>query len=347
MDKTTKEIKTEELKKVPEKSGKKTSSASAFMNKYGIIIILLLMIIGISILEPKFLSYNNIMNLLTQSSMYGILALGLLLVIVSKGIDLSVGSILAFSAVVTASISQLPNATSKIIAGAPMVHIGISMIVAILIGAACGFLNGTLISRTGIPAFIATLGMYTAARGAALMYTAGKPVSNLNPAFNFFGSRLGGQVPVPVLIYLIVIAFTYVLLKYTSFGASVYAIGGNVHAAEISGIKVKRNISLIYMYSGILAGICALISIGRTGSTQPTVGTGWELIAIAATTIGGTSHSGGIGTVWGTVVGTMILAVITNGFTLLSVNAYLQNIIQGVIIVGAVIFDMRKNSKKA
>lgn len=345
MEKKTKETISAEITKAPERE--KSKSISGFINKYGIIIILFVMVAGISILEPKFLSYNNIMNLLTQSAMYGILALGLLLVIVSKGIDLSVGSILALSAVVTASISQIPEATSRILPGAPMVGIGISVIVAIIIGAACGFLNGTLIARTGIPAFIATLGMYTAARGAALMYTAGKPVSNLNPSFQFLGSRIADRIPVPVLIYIVVIIFTYILLKYTSFGASVYAIGGNIHAAEISGIKVKRNISFIYMYSGILAGICALISIGRTGSTQPTVGTGWELIAIAATTIGGTSHSGGIGTVWGTVVGTMILAVITNGFTLLSVNAYAQNIIQGAIIVVAVIFDMRKNSKKA
>ncbi len=318
-----------------------------FMSKYGIIFILILMIALITIKEPKFLGYNNILNLLTQSSMYGILALGLLLVIVSKGIDLSVGSILAFSAVVTASLSQVSDATSKMFPNLPMMSIFVSIIVALSIGALLGYINGVLIARTGIPAFIATLGMYTAARGAALMYTSGKPVSNLNPALDFFGKRLFGILPVPVLIYAGVIILTYVILKKTSFGASVYAIGGNIHAAEISGIKVKRNISLIFMYSGLLAGICALISMGRTGSTQPTIGTGWELIAIAATTVGGTSHSGGIGTVWGTVVGTLILGVIANGFTLLSVNAYLQDIIKGVIIVAAVIFDMRKNAKKA
>ncbi len=318
-----------------------------FISKYGIILILVLMVVLVSIKEPKFLSVNNILNLLTQSSMYGILALGLLLVIVSKGIDLSVGSILAFSAVVTASISQVSDATSKMFPNLPMMNIFISIVVALVIGAACGYINGVLIARTGIPAFIATLGMYTAARGAALMYTAGKPVSNLNPALDFFGKRLFGILPVPVLIYVGVIIMTFIILRKTSFGSSVYAIGGNIHAAEISGIKVKRNIALIFMYSGLLAGICALISMGRTGSTQPTIGTGWELIAIAATTVGGTSHSGGIGTVWGTVVGTLILGVIANGFTLLSVNAYLQDIIKGVIIVAAVIFDMRKNAKKA
>jgi len=179
------------------------------------------------------------------------------------------------------------------------------------------------------------------------MYAGGKPISNLNPAIKFLGSRVFGMIPIPVVIYLAIILITYIILKFTGFGASVYAIGGNINAAEISGIKVKKNISLIYTYSGLLAGLCALISMGRTGSTQPSVGTGWELIAIAATTIGGTSHSGGIGTVWGTVVGTLILGVMTNGFTLLSVNAYIQQIIQGVIIVVAVIFDMRKNAKKA
>lgn len=320
---------------------------SKFMNTYGIVVILVVMIVGISAKNPQFLSINNIMNLLTQSSMYGILALGMLLVIVSKGIDLSVGSVLALSAVVTASVSQVADATSKMYPGMPMVPIAASIVIALGIGALCGYINGALIAHTRIPAFIATLGMYTAARGAALMYAEGKPISNLNPALEFLGSRIFTIIPIPVVIYIVVIVITYVILKFTCFGASVYAIGGNINAAEISGIKVKKNISLIYLYSGLLAGLCALISMGRTGSTQPSVGTGWELIAIAATTIGGTSHSGGIGTVWGTVVGTLILGVMTNGFTLLSVNAYIQQIIQGLIIVVAVIFDMRKNAKKA
>ena len=324
-----------------------TFDFSKFMNTYGIVAILVVMVLGISVKNPKFLGFDNIMNLLTQSSMYGILALGMLLVIVSKGIDLSVGSVLALAAVVTASVSQVADATSKMYPNLPMMPIIVSMLVALAIGAGCGYINGVLIANTKIPAFIATLGMYTAARGATLMYAGGKPISNLNPAIKFLGSRVFGMIPIPVVIYLAIILITYIILKFTGFGASVYAIGGNINAAEISGIKVKKNISLIYTYSGLLAGLCALISMGRTGSTQPSVGTGWELIAIAATTIGGTSHSGGIGTVWGTVVGTLILGVMTNGFTLLSVNAYIQQIIQGVIIVVAVIFDMRKNAKKA
>lgn len=322
-------------------------SIPEFLKKYGIIVILVVMVMAITIKEPRFLGFRNVLNLLTQSSMYGILALGLLLVIVSKGIDLSVGSVLAFAAVVAASVSQVAGAASKMFPDLPMMPLLVTVIVALGIGALCGFVNGTLIARTGIPAFISTLGMYTIARGAALMYSAGKPLSNLNPSLKFFGSRIFEVLPVPVLIYAIIIVITFILLKYTSFGASVYAIGGNIHAAEISGIKVKRNITLIYMYSGLMAGICSLIYMGRTGSTQPSAATGWELIAIAATTIGGTSHAGGIGTVWGTVVGTLILGVIDNGFTLLSINPYLQQIIQGTIIVGAVVFDMRKNAKKS
>lgn len=322
-------------------------SITDFLKKYGIIVILVVMAAAITIREPRFLGVKNVLNLLTQSSMYGILALGLLLVILSKGIDLSVGSVLAFTAVVAASVSQVVGATSKMFPDLPMMPLAVTVALALGLGALCGFINGTLIARTGIPAFISTLGMYTVARGAALMYSTGKPISNLNPQIKFFGSRLFDILPVPVLIYAVIILITFILLKYTSFGASVYAIGGNIHAAEISGIKVKRNISLIYMYSGLMAGICSLIYMGRTGSTQPSAATGWELIAIAATTIGGTSHAGGIGTVWGTVVGTLILGVIDNGFTLLSINPYLQQIIQGGIIVGAVVFDMRKNAKKS
>lgn len=318
-----------------------------FMKKYGIVFILIFMVAIIAINDPKFLSINNILNLLTQSSMYGILALGLLLVIVSKGIDLSVGSVLAFSAIVTASISQTADASAKLFPNFPMVPFIVSVIVALAIGALCGYINGFLVARTGIPAFIATLGMYTAARGATLMFSSGKPLSSINPAIRVLGDKVFGVVPIPVLIWAIVIIVTFIILKYTSFGASVYAIGGNIHAAEISGIKVKRNISLIFMFSGLLAGLCALIYMGRTGSAQPSAATGWELTAIAATTIGGTSHSGGIGTVWGTVIGALILGVMDNGFTILSINPYLQQIVQGLIIVVAVIFDMRKNRKKA
>lgn len=326
---------------------KKQMDLKELSKKYAIIIILALMVIALTILNPNFLSPSNISNLLTQVAIYGILACGMLLVIVSKGIDLSVGSVLALSGIIAGSVSQTVDATGKVFPQLGMAPIWVTILLALGIGALLGAVNGALIAYTGIPAFIATLGMLTAARGAALMYSDGRPISNINPSILVFGDKIYSVLTMPVLIYLLVIVVTFVILKFTSFGKSVYAIGGNIQAAEISGIKVKRNITLIYTYCGLLAGLCALVYMGRTGgSIQPATATGYELTAIAATTIGGTSHSGGIGTVWGTVVGALILGVMTNGFTMLGVNAYLQQIVQGFIIVVAVILDMRKNKRK-
>lgn len=326
---------------------KKQMDIKELSKKYAIIIILALMVIALTILNPNFLSPSNISNLLTQVAIYGILACGMLLVIVSKGIDLSVGSVLALSGIIAGSVSQTVDATGKVFPQLGMAPIWVTILLALGIGALLGAVNGALIAYTGIPAFIATLGMLTAARGAALMYSDGRPISNINPSILVFGDKIYSVLTMPVLIYILVIVVTFVILKFTSFGKSVYAIGGNIQAAEISGIKVKRNITLIYTYCGLLAGLCALVYMGRTGgSIQPATATGYELTAIAATTIGGTSHSGGIGTVWGTVVGALILGVMTNGFTMLGVNAYLQQIVQGFIIVVAVILDMRKNKRK-
>lgn len=311
-----------------------------------IIFILIFMFIVLTVLNNNFLTFNNILNLLTQTSIYGILALGLFLVLVSKGIDLSVGSTLAFAGITVGTISQTRDAVDKIFPNLGMSPLVVTIILALVIGALIGIINGSFIAYTGIPPFIATLGSQIAIRGAALLISRGKPISNINPEINFLGERLFGFLPVPVLIYIGVILFMYVLMNYTSFGKSIYAIGGNIEAAEISGIKVKRNIVLAYMISGIFAGISSLIYIGRTGgSIQPAAGTMYETTAIAAATIGGTSHSGGIGTVWGVVVGALILGTLTNGFTLLGIDAYIQQIIQGAIIIGAVVLDMRKNKR--
>ncbi len=317
-----------------------------FIQKYLIIFVLIAMFVVLTGMNSNFLTLNNILNLLTQTSIYGILALGLFIALVSKGIDLSVGSTLAFAGIMVGTISQTKDAVDKIFPSLGQSPLIVTIVLALIIGGVIGLVNGSLIAYTGIPPFIATLGTQIAVRGAALMVSNGKPVSNINPQINLLGDRLFGFLPVPVLIYITVIIFMAVLMNYTSFGKSIYAIGGNIEAAEISGIKVKRNIVLVYVISGVLAGISSLIYIGRTGgSIQPAAGTMYETTAIAAATIGGTSHSGGIGTVWGVVVGALILGTLTNGFTLLGIDAYVQQIIQGLIIVGAVVLDMRKNRK--
>jgi len=316
---------------------------SAIIKKYGIALVLLLMIIIMGIVKPEFLSSTNIFNVLTQSSVYGIMAIGLTFVIIAKGIDLSVGSVLALSGVVMGSVAQVIDATGKMYPDMqPMPFIVVALI-ALGVGTLCGVINGLLVAKTNIPAFIATLGMQTIARGLASIYTGGKPISNLIPAFEVVGGKVFGVVPVPVIIYAVVVAIAWVVLSYTRFGKSVYAIGANRTAAEISGINASRNTVIIFAISGLLAGLAAIVTSGRTLSAHPGSATGYELTAIAATTIGGTSQTGGIGTIWGAVVGALVLGVLRNGLTLLSVDAYWQQVIEGCIIIGAVIIDMRKN----
>jgi len=316
------------------------------LQKYGIVFVLILMIIGLSIAQPAFLSSSNIFNVLTQSSIFGIMALGLTFVIISKGIDLSVGSVLAFSGVVAASLGQAATATGKYFPNLAEMPVIVPILAALIIGGLCGGISGLLIAKTRIPAFIATLGMMTVARGMALIYTDGKPVSTLIPSLTMLGGKLFGVIPIPVIIYFIMIVISTILLNKTRFGKNIYAIGGNITAAEISGVNVSKNLVAIYAYSGLLAGLAAVVFAGRVGSVHPGAATGYELTAIAATTIGGTSHSGGIGTIWGAFVGALVLAVMRNGLTLLGVDAYWQQVTEGVIIVVAVIIDMRKNAKK-
>jgi inositol transport system permease protein len=314
--------------------------------KYGIVIVLVIMIILLSIVQPAFLSATNIFNVLTQSAIFGIMALGMTFVIISKGIDLSVGSVLAFSGVIAASLGQTATATEKYFPSLPVMPLIVPILTALIIGGMCGGISGLLIAKTRIPAFIATLGMMTVARGFALIYTGGRPVSNMIPSLTALSGKVFNVIPIPVVIYFIMIVISYILLNKTRFGKNTYAIGGNITAAEVSGVNVPRNIVMIYTYCGLLAGLAAVVFAGRVGSVHPGAADGYELTAIAATTIGGTSHSGGIGTIGGAFVGALVLSVMRNGLTLLGVNAYWQKVVEGLIIVGAVIIDMRKNAKR-
>ncbi|PKM52016.1 MAG: sugar ABC transporter permease [Firmicutes bacterium HGW-Firmicutes-7] len=320
--------------------------AKKIISKYGIYFVLLFMVIAMSIFSDVFLTGRNLISVIRQVSVIGLLSLGVTLVIISKGIDLSSGSVLAFSAVMAASFGQLITFADKMYPGIGELPVIVPLLVALAVGTLCGIINGALIAKTGIPAFIATLGMYTAARGAALLYTDGRPVSNLTDSYKWFGQGYVGFIPVPVLIYILMAVITWVLLNHTRFGKNVYAIGGNIHAAEVSGINVHRNLIKIYAYAGLLSGLAGLVMSARVDTGQPGMGMGYELDAIAATTIGGTSHAGGIGTIGGAVVGLLILGVLNNGLNLLGVSAYWQQIIKGVIIVGAVVIDMRRNRVK-
>ncbi len=314
----------------------------AVLSKYGIYFIFLAMLIVASFLSPAFLTPINLINVIRQMSIIGLIALGVTGVIVTGGIDLSSGSVVGAACVVAASLAQIPaRAFYPAIAGSPVI---LSILAACGVGVLAGMANGLLVARTGIPPFIATLGMYTAARGAAMLYTTGRPLSNLSDEYNFIGQGDVGGIPVPILILAIMAVLTHVLYARTKFGKYIYAIGGNEQAARVSGINVGKYKILIYTYAGMLAGLAGLVISSRIGSGQPGLGVGYELDAIAAAVIGGTSLSaGGIGTIPGTIVGALIIGVLNNTLDLINVSAYWQQIIKGAIIVGAVVLDQRKN----
>jgi inositol transport system permease protein len=273
--------------------------------------------------------------------------LGVTFAIISKGIDLSVGSMVAFSGIVAASLAQSSTAALKFYPNLPALPLIVPIVVALCIGSCCGFVNGFFVAKTGIHPFIATLGMTTIARGFTLIYSKGQPMANLNESISAIGGRVFGIIPVPVLIFLFAIFVSWVLLQKTRFGKNCFAIGGNITAARISGVNVSKNIMLIYTYCGFMCGLAAVVFAGRVGSVHPGAATGYELTAIAMTTIGGTSQTGGVGTIWGCFVGVMVLSVLRNGLTLMGVDAYWQQVVEGSIIIAAVVIDMRKNARKA
>ncbi|MGR5335954.1 ABC transporter permease [Vibrio gigantis] len=322
-------------------TGKKTR----FLSKYAIYVVFVGMCIIMSILSPVFLTVANLLNVMTQMASIGLLALGVTIIIITRGIDLSSGSVLAVAAVVSASTAQTLDWGMRMYPNLPELPVIVPILVALGVGALCGLINGALIAYTGIPPFIATLGMMIIARGAALLYSDGRPISSLIDSYQWIGQGNIAGIPVPVVIFLVMALFTYVLLNYTRFGKYAYAIGGNETAAYVSGINVTKYKILVYVYAGLLAGIAALILTARINSGQPGLGNMYELDAIAAATVGGVSHAGGIGTIQGTIVGTMIMGVLQNGLDLLNVSAYWQQVVKGLVIVVAVIFDMKRQKK--
>lgn len=311
--------------------------------KYGIFLVFIAMLIVASFLSPAFLSKTNLINVVRQMSVVGLIALGVTGVIVSAGIDLSSGSVVGLSAVVAASLAQLPDYPAAFYKGLQL-PVFVAVLAACGVGALVGLLNGSLVAKTRIPPFIATLGTLTTIRGLAYLYTSGRPISDLTDDYNFIGQGDFFGVPVPILILVIMAIFTHVLYSQTKFGKYIYAIGGNEQAARVSGINVAKYKMLMYVYAGLLAGLAGLVVSARIGSGQSGQGVGYELDAIAAAVIGGASLSaGGIGTVAGTVVGALIIGVLNNILDLTGVSAYWQQIIKGCIIVGAVIIDQLKH----
>ncbi len=308
-------------------------STANYSERYGLIIAFLIMIFAISLLSDRFLTFQNILNILRQSSINGIIAVGMTMVILTAGIDLSVGSILGLTAVITAD----------------MLHSGIPVFLAIFLGLflgiCIGLVNGILITRVKIPPFIATLGMMTLTRGLAFTFTQGKPITGLDEGFRVIGTGMTGPVPVPVIIAGIVFVAGYIFLKKSRHGENIYALGNNETAAHFSGIPVKRYMTLVYAVSGFLSALAGMILIGRLDSAQPIIGQGYEFDAIAAVVVGGTSFTGGHGSIWGTLIGVLIIAVINNGLNLLDVSSFYEQVVKGVVIAVALLLHRYAQKK--
>lgn len=313
---------------------KSNDNTQSIVQKIGPFIGLLLIIIVISVMSPNFLTINNIFNVLRQVSINALIAFGMTFVILTGGIDLSVGSILALTGAVTAGM--LASGMDPILA----------MGLGLLLGAILGAVNGIIIAKGKVAPFIATLATMTIYRGLTLVYTEGKPISGLGDSLSFqlLGKGYFFGIPVPIVTMLLAFGVLYFILKKTTFGRRVYAVGGNEEASKLSGIRVDRIKIYVYALTGFLAALASLILTSRLNSAQPTAGNMFELDAIAAVVLGGTSLTGGRGWIVGTVIGALIIGVLNNGLNLIGVSSFFQQVVKGAVILIAVLLDRKKEA---
>jgi inositol transport system permease protein len=279
--------------------------------------------------------------MILQEAIIGIIAVGVTQIIIMGGIDLSSGSLVGMTAMIAASLAQTAGFSHAIYPSLTGLNPFFPVAAGLICGLLAGVINGSLIALTKIPPFIATLGMMVSARGVADWYTDGQPIGNLEDSYAAIGSGWW-----PVVIFLSVAAIFHIALRYTRYGKFTYAIGANPLAARVSGINVERHIIIVYAIAGLLSGLAGIVQTARAISGQAGVGVGFELDAIAAAVIGGTSLSGGVGRLTGTVIGTVILGVLTSGFTFLNVDAHYQEIIKGAVIIAAVVADQYRQRKR-
>ncbi|TDL87206.1 ribose ABC transporter permease [Vibrio vulnificus] len=306
---------------------------SGIWQKFGPLLALVLLFIVITVLNPSFMEPNNILNLLRQTSINALIAFGMTFIILTGGIDLSVGSILALSSALMAGM--MVSGLDPILA----------ILVGILLGAIMGVINGILVSKGKMAPFIVTLATMTIFRGLTLVYTDGKPITGIGDSvmFQMLGRGYFLGVPVPAVVMVIAFFILWFLLHKTSFGRKTYAIGGNERASRISGIKVDRVKVAIYGLAGTMAAIAGAILTSRLNSAQPTAGQSYEMDAIAAVVLGGTSLSGGKGRLFGTLVGVLIIGTLNNGMNLLGVSSFYQQVVKGAVILIAVLLDRKKS----
>lgn len=305
----------------------KKISIKSMSNTIVVLAALVVLCIALSLASPYFATKNNLINIVLQAAINATLACGMTFVILTGGIDLSVGSIVAFAGILLGVMlkAELPLA--------------VALIGCVLVGGVCGLVNGLLVTRINLPPFISTLGMMSIARGGALYIADGRAISGFSGRLNYIGSGTILGIPVMILIMALTFVIGLFILKFTRAGRYIYAIGGNVEATRLSGINTNRYTALVYVICGLTAGLAAVLLTSRLDSAQPVAGEGYELDAIAATVIGGTSLSGGEGKLSGTIIGALIIAVLNNGLNLLNVSSYIQQIVIGLVIILAVTFD--------
>ncbi|MBQ3392614.1 MAG: ABC transporter permease [Lachnospiraceae bacterium] len=313
---------------------KQNKSVKALVSEYFIFVIFIVLVIGLTILKPSFITPGNLVNILKQASINGILAFGMMFVIISGGFDMSVGSTVAFSGILAALLGRGDN---------PLIF---ALIVAMLAGLAVGIVNGVGVAVGDLPPFIMTLGTMTAVRGLALLVSNGKPVIGMSEQYKAIaaGSFLG--IPMLAIFLLIIIVVCSFVLAKTVYGRRVYACGGNLQAARVAGINTTLIRISTFAIAGFLAGLSGFLMTSRVTIGQPTAAESYEMDAITACVVGGVSMTGGVGKPWGVVVGTLLITVIANGLDILGVSSHWQKIVKGLIIVIAVLIDVKGKSKK-
>lgn len=314
------------------------------VKRFQSLLALALLVLALALTTDKFFTVDNSLNVLRQICANVCLSIGMTIIILSGGIDLSVGAVLAFSGAVAAGLLKSGFA----IPGTDIfidVTVSGAILAGLVVGTALGWFNGFVITRFKLPPFVATLGMLSIARGLTMLWTGGFPITRLGAEFDFMGAGQVLGVPMPVLISAALVVVFIVLMRRTRFGRNIYAVGGNERAATLSGLNVNRIKLLVYMLGGALAGVAGLLVTARLDSATPNAGLGYELDSIAAVVIGGTSLNGGRGTITGTVLGCLIIGVLNNGLVLLEVSPFWQQVIKGLVILVAVAVDKMGNKK--
>jgi inositol transport system permease protein len=310
----------------------------AFLRTWGTTLFLLLLIAVFAAWNPRFLSLRNAVNILTEVSIYGVIAVGMTFVILTAGVDLAVGSLLAFAAIAAAWVAQ---------------HVGsdvpqwlVALTVASSIGLVAGYIHGKCVTWLSVPAFIVTLGGMTVWRGATLILNDGGPISGFDEGYRWWGTGSLMGIPIPVIIFSLVALAGHITLRHTRYGRQVYAVGGNAEAARLAGINVKAVIISVYVIVGLLAGLSGFLLSARLGSAEAVAGINYELRVIASVVIGGASLSGGSGSIRGTLIGALLIGVLSNGLVIMHVSSYFQQVVIGLIIVAAVAFDAYAKSHR-